>query len=140
VNQEDSEDDTQHLNMLTSSRGSVVGIVDRTANLEEAAEALLTARFGFGGKSPYVPDIVLVNEFIKKDFLNALVRKSIDFMTERSSNGVLDDKNPAVRRIQNPAIDLSALTNLTIITSNSSGTIAEITDRYLSSPLTQLPT
>ncbi|GAB7351468.1 hypothetical protein MBLNU459_g2127t1 [Dothideomycetes sp. NU459] len=65
-------------NQLVSNSGSITAaVVDRTANLDEAAKELINARFAFGGKSPYAPDIVFVNEFVKKDFLQALVRQSI---------------------------------------------------------------
>jgi aldehyde dehydrogenase (NAD+) len=128
VNQEGSKEDPQSLNVLSPSRATVIGIVDRTANLEEAAEALLTARFSFNGKSPYAPDVVLVNEFVKKDFLNAVIRKSIDFMTGRNGNGVLDEKSSNGKRKQDTN-DLSGKSGVNVITSGSSGTIAEISDR-----------
>jgi aldehyde dehydrogenase (NAD+) len=54
---------------LVSPTGKVVAVVDRTADLASAAEQLVAARFAFGGTSPYAPDLVLVNEFAKRDFL-----------------------------------------------------------------------
>lgn len=51
-----------------------MAIVDRSADIEAAAKAITTARFSFGGYSPYAPDLVLVNEFIKKDFFEACSR------------------------------------------------------------------
>ncbi|KAM0433836.1 hypothetical protein ACHAQK_009058 [Fusarium lateritium] len=50
-----------------------VAIVDRTCILQDAARSLWFARTAFGGTSPYAPDIIFVNEFIKNDFLKALV-------------------------------------------------------------------
>lgn len=59
-------------NQLLSSSGTrTVAIVDRTADIDLAAKAITTARFSFGGTSPYAPDLVLVNEFVKKEFLEA---------------------------------------------------------------------
>jgi len=46
--------------------------VDRTADLKLAARELVAARFAFGGSSPYAPDLVLVNEFVKQEFLQAV--------------------------------------------------------------------
>jgi aldehyde dehydrogenase (NAD+) len=132
VRQDVSQEDARSFNVLSPSHAAVIGIVDRTANLEEAAEALLTARFSFGGKSPYAPDLVLVNEFVKKDFLNAVIRRSIDFMIGRNGNGVLDEKTPNGRRTQEtspPRYELSSKSGIDVITSGSSGTIAEIIDR-----------
>jgi aldehyde dehydrogenase (NAD+) len=128
VNQEGSEEDSQSRNVLSPSHATVTGIVDRTANLEEAAEALLTARFSFNGKSPYAPDVILVNEFVKKDFLNAVIRKSIDFMTGRNGNDIPDEKSSNGKRKQETN-DLSGKTGVNVITSGSSGTIAEISNR-----------
>jgi hypothetical protein len=51
--------------------------VDRTADLQHAARELISARFSFGGRSPYAPDIVLVNEFVKQAFLEAVVNESL---------------------------------------------------------------
>ena len=55
----------------------VAAIVDRSADLDETARALVRARFSFGGGSPCGPDIVLVNEFTKKGLLRALVGATI---------------------------------------------------------------
>ena len=65
--------------------GKVVAVVDRTANVTHAAEALVAARFSFGGRSPYAPDIVLVNEYIKEPFLIALVQASVSFPLSASA-------------------------------------------------------
>ena len=66
----------------------VVAIVDRTANIEHAAKTLVRARFAFGGKSPYAPDIILVNEFRTKEFSNALLQQSTKYFAERSNGHV----------------------------------------------------
>ncbi|KAK7910841.1 hypothetical protein PG985_013322 [Apiospora marii] len=57
--------------LLSSTRSRTVAIVDRTADIQAAAQAITNARFGFGGTSPYAPDLVLVNEFVKQDFFEA---------------------------------------------------------------------
>ncbi|KAI0023546.1 Aldehyde/histidinol dehydrogenase [Xylariomycetidae sp. FL0641] len=57
--------------LLSASTSRTVAIVDRTADLQAAAKAITTARFSFGGTSPYAPDLVLVNEYVKKDFFEA---------------------------------------------------------------------
>lgn len=60
--------------LLSSSQTRCVAIVDRSANIDDAARAITAARFGFGGTSPYAPDLVLVNEFVKKEFFEACSR------------------------------------------------------------------
>ncbi|KAK4612274.1 4,4'-diaponeurosporen-aldehyde dehydrogenase [Fulvia fulva] len=74
-------------NQLThrSSR-SVVAVVDRTADLRLAAHDLVAARFSFGGRSPYAPDCVLVNEFAKKDFLEAVASECASLSTSVEGN------------------------------------------------------
>jgi hypothetical protein len=57
-----------------------------------AAKHLVTARFAFGGTSPYAPDVVLVNEFVKKDFLELVLKHAIPFLA--NSDGV-DYNNPS---------------------------------------------
>jgi hypothetical protein len=57
-----------------------VAVVDRTADLRLAAESLVTARFAIGGRSTYAPDIVLVQEFALKAFVEALIHHSSKYL------------------------------------------------------------
>ncbi|KAJ5034805.1 Aldehyde dehydrogenase family 3 member B1 [Penicillium chrysogenum] len=77
----------QHMRLRQDDHlpGQVVAVVDRTADINHAAEALVAARFSFGGRSPYAPDIVLVNEYIKEQFLIALVQASVSFPPSASA-------------------------------------------------------
>lgn len=52
-----------------------IAVVDRTADVTKAAQALCTASFSFKGKSPYSPDLVIVNEWIMEAFLQACIRE-----------------------------------------------------------------
>lgn len=61
--------------LLSPASSTVVAVVDRTADLTLAARELVQARSLFAGKSPYAPDIVLVNEFVAHDFVAAVVRE-----------------------------------------------------------------
>lgn len=54
-----------------------VAVVDRMSDINQAAQALVHARFAYKGRSAYAPDLVLVNEFVMKDFLQAAVRYSL---------------------------------------------------------------
>lgn len=71
-------DQTHHASsqsqLKSSSKYRCVAIVDRSADVDAAAKAITTARFSFGGYSPYAPDLVLVNEFVKKEFFEACSR------------------------------------------------------------------
>ncbi|PIG80018.1 aldehyde dehydrogenase PutA [Aspergillus arachidicola] len=51
-----------------------VAVVDRTANLQEAAIDLVLARFAFNGSSPYAPDVVLVNQFSMQPFVELVIK------------------------------------------------------------------
>ncbi|KAB2573921.1 hypothetical protein BFW01_g3637 [Lasiodiplodia theobromae] len=75
--------------LISPAAARAVALVERNADLGAAARALVTARFGFGGRSPYAPDVVLVNEFAKEAFLNAVVQESIKYMAVagEKSNG-----------------------------------------------------
>jgi len=68
--------------LISSTNSRVVAVVDRTADLQKAAKALVTARFSFGGNSPYAPDVVLVNEFAEKAFIVALVEEMVKFTAD----------------------------------------------------------
>jgi aldehyde dehydrogenase (NAD+) len=122
------------INQIVSPAGErVVAIVDRTANLQEAAKALVTARFSFSGKSPYAPDIVLVNEFVKKNFLDAVVQHSIGFLTGRDSN-VIENGEPTRFQGQdsgNLPKEIQSEDGVRVVTSGSNGAIVDVKKRYI---------
>lgn len=71
-----------------------VAIVDRSANVDDAARAITLARFSFGGSSPYAPDLVLVNEFVKKDFFEACSRyATLAFARDNNGRDVSGSKD-----------------------------------------------
>lgn len=76
--------------LLSSSQSRCVAIVDRSANIDEAARAITAARFNFGGSSPYAPDLVLVNEFVKKEFFEACSRYATLSFARNSSGRRVD--------------------------------------------------
>ncbi|KAI3557629.1 hypothetical protein CABS03_14645 [Colletotrichum abscissum] len=93
-------------NHLISANGArTVAIVDRTADIEAAAKAITAARFSFGGQSPYAPDLVLVNEFVKKEFFEACSKyASLAFAREttvkRASDSASDETRKAVQEAE----------------------------------------
>ncbi|KAF4882337.1 4,4'-diaponeurosporen-aldehyde dehydrogenase [Colletotrichum fructicola] len=68
---------TPHVGTTLSSKSEsmTVVIVDRTAKMEDAVDAVCTARFSFGGQSPYAPDLVLVNEWVRDEFVTLCVQR-----------------------------------------------------------------
>jgi acyl-CoA reductase-like NAD-dependent aldehyde dehydrogenase len=87
-------------NQLLSSAGTrVITVVDRTADLEAAAKAITHARFSFGGTSPYAPDLVLVNEYVKQDFFEACSKNAtLAFAKESSVKKVSGNLSEATRK------------------------------------------
>jgi hypothetical protein len=57
-----------------------VAVVDRTADVQAAAHELVAARFAFGGRSTYSPDVVLVQEFAMKTFVEAIIHHSSKYL------------------------------------------------------------
>ncbi|KAJ0294955.1 hypothetical protein CBS470a_000461 [Colletotrichum nupharicola] len=95
-----------HVNHFVSSNTArAIAIVDRTADIEAAAGAITAARFGFGGQSPYAPDLVLVNEYVKKEFFEACSKHaSLAFAREttvrRASDNTSDETRAAVQEAE----------------------------------------
>ncbi|KAL4957216.1 aldehyde dehydrogenase PutA [Aspergillus filifer] len=58
-----------------------LAIVDRTADLSSAAQSLVAARFAFGGRSTYAPDVVLVHEFALKGLVEAIILHSSKYLS-----------------------------------------------------------
>lgn len=72
-------------NQLSSnSSARVIAIVDRDADIECAAKAIVQARFSFQGTSPYSPDLIIVNEYIKGEFTEACSRYAGKFFPSAS--------------------------------------------------------
>ncbi|CAN9297901.1 unnamed protein product [Alternaria alternata] len=118
---------------LVSPRNKIIAIVDRTADLASAAEQLVTARFAFGGTSPYAPDVVLVNEFIKKDFLEHVLKHSLRFLAGSSgiSNGSTNAREQ--KKSSRVAETFQGLTDskswkLNVITQGDNGAIVELSN------------
>ncbi|KAF7923369.1 hypothetical protein EAE99_007066 [Botrytis elliptica] len=81
-----SDSSTSNINQLISkSSNRTVAVVDRTADIESAAKSIVTARFSFQGTSAYSPDLVIVNEFVKSDFIEACTRHASKFFSSNSS-------------------------------------------------------
>ncbi|KAH8726891.1 Aldehyde/histidinol dehydrogenase [Phaeosphaeriaceae sp. PMI808] len=132
---------------LASPKTKVIAVVDRTADLSLAAEQLVAARFAFGGTSPYAPDLVLVNEFIKKDFLELVLRNSIQYLSGSGdviANG--SPKSPTLAAQKNTSrvaetfktIKDSKAWKINVITQGDNGAIVELTNlSELSSKITQ---
>jgi hypothetical protein len=66
--------------------------VDRTADVKLAARELVAARFAFGGSSPYAPDLVLVNEFVKQEFLQAVGEETRRLCEGKQQQGYWSEK------------------------------------------------
>ncbi|KAF4980027.1 hypothetical protein FZEAL_3889 [Fusarium zealandicum] len=106
-------------------KAPVAAFVERDADVEATAKALIGARFGLQGKSPYAPDIVFVNEWIKKDMLRALVQQSTDFMIDATS---LQNRGKMVRSELLKEVEREGQTS--VIFSGSSGVIMDVGSRH----------
>lgn len=83
-----SDEDQKYSILGSLADRKVVAVVDRTADIEQAALALVDARFGFNGRSAYAPDLVLVNEYVQKAFLEALARHAISYAADGVGDGI----------------------------------------------------
>lgn len=89
-----------------------VAVVDRTADVSQAAKAIIWSKIAFQGTSPFAVDTVLVNEWIRKDFI-AELEKALRTQTQtaprlagskpQGGKASRDDK-------EEPLIDMKGLT------------------------------
>lgn len=86
VDQDSSERWPNASRLASPSDSCTLAVIDRTADVRLAARELAAASLAFGGSSPYAPDVVLVNEFAKKDFLQALVEETRRVMDQNGLN------------------------------------------------------
>lgn len=120
-------------NQLASNASAITAaVVDRTADPDKAAEDLVNARFAFKGRSPYAPDVVLVNEFIRKDFLQALVRQSISLGEGVTlENGALDKQKSRENGLKELIADLDRNGNARVLAQETSRAIVDIKQRFV---------
>ena len=105
-----------------------ITVVDRTANIASAAEQLVTARFAFGGHSPYSPDVVLVNEFVKNEFIEAVIQQSGRYLAPETAA-----RNPRVRPGASSVLDLAFKEKgARVVVSGSGWGVVEVWDRLVS--------
>jgi hypothetical protein len=108
----------------------VVAVVDRSANIPDAASIIGASRAAFNGQSDYSPGLVLVNEFVADDFLFHLTQAIISPVqggkaisnSSRHSKGARDGLNQLQGEIERND-------NLKVIISGENGSIVEIRDR-----------
>ncbi len=65
---------------ISPSSPRALAVVDRTADVNTAAQAIVRARLSRQGRSPYAPDAVLVNEFVLEEFVVCLQRHMSPYM------------------------------------------------------------
>ena len=119
---------------LVSPKSKVVAVVDRTANLATAAEHLVAARFAFGGTSPYAPDVVLVNEFVKGEFLELALKYAIPFLASSEGMNQKGSSQPATASAQKGTkiaqmlkkVEESKTCTPNVITQGSNGAVVEL--------------
>lgn len=118
---------------LVSPQNKVIAIVDRTADLVAAAEHLVTARFAFGGSSPYAPDLVLVNEFVKKEFLEHALKFAIPYLaSSQDAASTSSPKSPSQKKTSRTtdalhSLETSSAWRTNVITQGSNGAIIDLT-------------
>lgn len=69
-------------NLISQPDALVAAVVERDADIQAAARALVLARFGLRGSSPYAPDIVFVNEWVKKEFIVAVTQVCVQVLED----------------------------------------------------------
>ncbi|KAL4905122.1 hypothetical protein BDW74DRAFT_185220 [Aspergillus multicolor] len=110
-----------------------VAIVDRSSDIKSAADSLVTARFAFGGRSTYSPDIVLVHEFAMKSFAEAVIHHSSKYIS--GADGEKRKLAGAVSNPRRPSPGLSTLDaaykdpNARVLVSGSGWGVVEVHDR-----------
>lgn len=79
--------------------GRAVSVVDQTCNVPDAAREITRARFSFRGASPHAPDLVLVNEFVLKEFCNAVVQNATGLLVSHVGSMANGTVEPSLKKI-----------------------------------------
>ncbi|CAG8123875.1 unnamed protein product [Penicillium olsonii] len=109
--------------LVSPSNLQAVAIVDRTADVVQAAEALVAARFALGGRSAYSPDLVLVHEFVMKPFVEAVITHASKYLAgENGEARTLSRKSTLLDTIQKER-------TARVLVSGSNWGVVEVQDR-----------
>ncbi|CAL3967004.1 unnamed protein product [Diplocarpon coronariae] len=125
---------TTTLNQLSSNTSArAIAIVDRTADIELAARSIINARFSFQGASAYSPDLVVVNEFVKDDFVAACTwHASRYFASGASPSHPREAEDSVTKHLLKAAEDKGEIS----VFGSSGFMLASVVDR--SSPVTRM--
>lgn len=116
----------------------VITVVDRTADMKLAARELVHARFAFSGTSPYAPDIVLVNEFVKGDFLQAVVAECVKYGSSVTMNGT-ESKASKSNKVQEKIDEFkSADSNSRVILQDNKFAVVDVRTRLAANSADQM--
>lgn len=115
-------------NSISTPLSRVVAIVDRSANLRDAAMDIVRARFVFRGQSPYAPDLVLVNEFCIKEFCKLVAECALPFLAGDVNGASASEKNLRRDRSENMQRDLTE-ESVTMVLSGTKATVAVLHSR-----------
>lgn len=122
--------------LISPSTARTVAVVDRTANVVNAAGLLVSARFAFSGRSHYAPDVVLVNEYVVQPFLAAVVRYSSRYLAENGTPKVAEKERHDPKDSLLKSIDNGPETR--VVLSGTSGGLVELKDRYVELHFTRI--
>jgi hypothetical protein len=130
IDQNSSENWPKANHLASPSQSRTYAVVDRTADVKTAARELVAARFAFGGSSPYAPDVVLVNEFVKQEFLQAVGEESRKLTTGAKTSGDAKGKTSGASRTADAIEALKKSdSKLQIIAQDSNTTVVELVTR-----------
>lgn len=108
----------------------VVAVVDRSANIPDAASIIGASRAAFNGNSNYSSSLVLVNEFVADDFLFHLTQAIVAPVQGKRAISKSSSQSKGVRDGLNQLKDeLERNDNLKVIISSENGSILEIQNR-----------
>lgn len=82
-------------------------LVDRTADLEQAAKEIFLSRTFFSGKGPYAPSCILVNEFVEQDLV-ILLQKQISKCQGNKTIAEMNAISPGFHSAQENSSEVSS--------------------------------
>ncbi|KAE8154444.1 aldehyde dehydrogenase PutA [Aspergillus avenaceus] len=132
INQRSTETLGPTLDLASPNNLRTVGIVDRTADVQAAATDLVRARFAFNGRSPYAPDVVLVNQFCMQPFIELVIKHAAKHL---GANGRGSQEKTGHLKQDSVLNDVQSYKSVNTIISGTGWSIAQVSER--SSPLLQ---
>ena len=122
---DETSDEHSRTTLACKKESATVAVVHRNANVSQAARSICGSCVRFRGRSSYSPDIILVNEWVKSEFIQSCLQAII----EETAALVMEGENGPYKEAQSLHTDRVSSNDRIVHYSSSQIQFVELKDR-----------